>query len=317
MTSPWHPAQDAHPTAYPDAHPTAYPVAHPGPEAYPDRHAGAPTGPDHGTHPAPYETSYPGTAPAPGPYSGARTDTAPAALRLESVTKTYGTGANTVTALDNVSVSIPRGTFTAVMGPSGSGKSTFLHCLAGLDRPTSGKVHLGDTELSGLKEAALTTVRRERIGYVFQAYNLMAALSVRQNVTLVPRLAGTRVDEAWLAEVLRRVGMDRYADRRPTQLSGGQQQRVAIARALVTRPDAVLADEPTGALDSRTGKEVLKLFRQIVDDTGQTVLMVTHDPVAASYADSVVFLADGRPAGTLHRPTAEQIADRMTHLGDR
>ncbi|MGX2997144.1 ABC transporter ATP-binding protein [Streptomyces sp. JNUCC 64] len=269
-------------------------------------------------HPARHaREARPGAEEDSGWYGDVRPGGVPAALRLESVTKTYGTGAHAVTALDDVSVAVPRGTFTAVMGPSGSGKSTFLHCLAGLDRPTSGRVYLGDTELSGLKEAALTTVRRERVGYVFQSYNLMAALTVRQNVTLVPRLAGTPVDGAWLAEVLRRVGMDRYADRRPAQLSGGQQQRVAIARALVTRPDAVLADEPTGALDSRTGAEVLRLFRQIVDETGQTVLMVTHDPVAASYADSVVFLADGRPAGSLFRPTAERVADRMTRLGDR
>ncbi|MGW4029127.1 ABC transporter ATP-binding protein [Streptomyces sp. NPDC004838] len=237
-------------------------------------------------------------------------------MRLESVTRTYGKGDTAVTALRDVTLGVPHGTFTAVMGPSGSGKSTFLHCLAGLDRPTSGRVYLGNTELSRLKESALTAVRRERIGYVFQAYNLMAALSVRQNVTLVPRLAGKPVDDAWLREILERVGMSAHMDRRPHQLSGGQQQRVAIARALVTRPDVLLADEPTGALDTRTGQEVLKLFRQIVDETGQTVLMVTHDPVAASYADSVVFLADGRLAGELLRPTAERVADRMTRLGN-
>lgn len=240
-----------------------------------------------------------------------------AAMRLVSVTKTYGSGEAAVTALNDVSFTVPRGSFTAVMGPSGSGKSTLLHCLAGLDRPTSGQVFLGDTELSSLKEAALTSVRRERIGYVFQAYNLISSLTVEQNITLVPRLAGKAVDQGWLREVLEHVGMSRYADRRPNQLSGGQQQRVAIARALVTRPDAVLADEPTGALDTRSGQEVLRLFRHIVDGTGQTVLMVTHDPVAASYADSAVFLADGRLAGQLARPTPEQVADRMTHLGNR
>ncbi|WP_328928129.1 ABC transporter ATP-binding protein [Streptomyces sp. NBC_00190] len=239
-----------------------------------------------------------------------------AAMRLDSVSKTYGEGTGAVTALDDVSFDVPRGSFTAVMGPSGSGKSTFLHCLAGLDRPSSGHVYLGDTELGGLKESALTAVRRERIGYVFQAYNLMSALTVKQNVTLVPRLSNTAVDESWLREILERVGMLQYADRRPNQLSGGQQQRVAIARALVTRPDAVLADEPTGALDTRSSQEVLRLFRQIVDETGQTVVMVTHDPVAASFADSVVFLADGRLAGQLLRPTPDQVADRMTHLGN-
>ncbi|MGY1435237.1 ABC transporter ATP-binding protein [Streptomyces reniochalinae] len=237
-------------------------------------------------------------------------------MRLDSVTKTYGTGENAVTALRGISLDVPRGTFTAVMGPSGSGKSTFLHCVAGLDQPTTGHVHLGDTQLSGLKEAALTAIRRERIGYVFQAYNLMSALTVRQNVTLVARLADMAVDETWLREVLTRVGMHQHVDRRPNQLSGGQQQRVAIARALVTRPDALLADEPTGALDTRTSQEVLKLFRQIVDEIGQTVLMVTHDPVAASYADTVLFLADGQLAGHLNRPSPAQVAERMTRLGD-
>ncbi|MGW5023126.1 ABC transporter ATP-binding protein [Streptomyces sp. NRRL S-1868] len=237
-------------------------------------------------------------------------------MRLDNVTKTYGKGDNAVTALRGISLEVPRGTFTAVMGPSGSGKSTFLHCVAGLDQPTTGHVHLGDTELSGLKEAALTAIRRERIGYVFQAYNLMSALTVKQNVTLVARLADMAVDEAWLREVLARVGMSEHVGRRPNQLSGGQQQRVAIARALVTRPDALLADEPTGALDTRTSQEVLGLFRQIVDEMGQTVLMVTHDPVAASYADAVLFLADGQLAGQLNRPTPAQVAERMTHLGN-
>jgi putative ABC transport system ATP-binding protein len=238
------------------------------------------------------------------------------ALRLDSVTKTYGTGENAVTALRAVSLGLERGSFTAVMGPSGSGKSTFLHCAAGLDRPTTGQVWLGDTELSKLKEAALTAVRRERVGFVFQSYNLMSALTVEQNVALVPRLAGKRVDVTWQCDLLERVGMGDKLDRRPSQLSGGQQQRVAIARALVNRPDAVLADEPTGALDSRTGRQVLQLFRQVVGELGQTVLMVTHDPVAASYADSVLFLADGQIAGRLHRPTVEQVSERMNHLGE-
>jgi putative ABC transport system ATP-binding protein len=239
-----------------------------------------------------------------------------AALRLDAVTKTYGTGETAVTALRDMSIGLARGTFTAVMGPSGSGKSTFLHCAAGLDRPTSGKVWLGDAELSGMREAKLTAVRRERVGFVFQAYNLMSALTVEQNVALVPRLSGQTVERAWVREVLERVGMGGRLDRRPSQLSGGQQQRVAIARALVNRPDVVMADEPTGALDTRTGRQVLELFRQLVGELGQTVLMVTHDPVAASYADSVVFLADGRLAGELHRPTAAQVSDRMTHLGE-
>ncbi len=238
------------------------------------------------------------------------------ALRMDAVTKTYGTGENAVTALREVSIGLDRGTFTAVMGPSGSGKSTFLHCAAGLDRPTSGSVLLGDVELSGMKEAELTAVRRERVGFVFQAYNLMAALTVEENIALVPRLSGREVDRAWLQELLKRVDMLDKFDRRPSQLSGGQQQRVAIARALVNRPEVVMADEPTGALDTRTGRQVLELFRQLVGELGQTVLMVTHDPVAASYADSVVFLADGRIAGRLNRPTVAKVSELMTHLGE-
>ncbi|MFC0109458.1 ABC transporter ATP-binding protein [Kibdelosporangium aridum] len=239
------------------------------------------------------------------------------ALRMSGVTKTYGTGAGTVHALRDVSIELRRGTFTAVMGPSGSGKSTFLHCAAGLDRPTSGQVWLADAELSGMTETQLTVLRRERIGFIFQAYNLLSTLTVEQNITLPLRLAGKRVDKAALAEVIRAVGLDDRVKRLPSELSGGQQQRVAIARALVTRPDAVFADEPTGALDTRTARQVLELLRHVVTGMGQTVLMVTHDPVAASYADSVVFLADGQFAGEMRRPTPEMIAERMTHLGDR
>jgi putative ABC transport system ATP-binding protein len=202
------------------------------------------------------------------------------------------------------------------MGPSGSGKSTFLNCAAGLDRPTSGRVMLGDTELSGRSETELTELRRDRIGFVFQAYNLLGALTVADNVTLPVRLAGRPVDPGQLASVLAAVGLAEHHDRRPSQLSGGQQQRVAIARALINRPDLVCADEPTGALDSRSGRQVLALLRNIVDDLGQTVLMVTHDPVSAAQADTVVFLADGRLAGELTRPSAERIAERMTHLGE-
>jgi putative ABC transport system ATP-binding protein len=197
------------------------------------------------------------------------------------------------------------------MGPSGSGQSTFLNCAAGLDRPTSGRVVLGDTELSGRSETELTELRRDRIGFVFQAYNLLGALTVADNVTLPVRLAEKPVDPEQLASVLAE-----HHDRRPSQVSGGQQQRVAIARALINRPDLVCADEPTGALDSRSGRQVLALLRKIVDDLGQTVLMVTHDPVAAAQADAVVFLADGRLAGEMTRPSAEQIAERMTHLGE-
>jgi putative ABC transport system ATP-binding protein len=240
-----------------------------------------------------------------------------AAVRLESVTKVYGRGGGAVTAVDNVSVSIPPGTFTAVMGPSGSGKSTFLHCAAGLDRPTSGSVYLGSasTDLSTLPEAELTRLRRDRVGFVFQAFNLLAALNVQENVTLPLRLAGRRAGKAHLAETLARVGLSGQGGHLPAQLSGGQQQRVAIARALITQPEVVFADEPTGALDTVTAREILKLLRHAVDWTGQTTVMVTHDPVAASYADSVIFLADGRIAETAPGLSADQIADRMTHLG--
>ena len=240
-----------------------------------------------------------------------------AAVRLDSVTKVYGRGGGAVTAIDNVSVSITPGTFTAVMGPSGSGKSTFLHCAAGLDRPTSGSVYLGSaaTDLSTLPEAELTKLRRDRIGFVFQAFNLLAALTAQQNVTLPLRLAGRRAGRTRLAETLARVGLSDRGGHLPSQLSGGEQQRVAIARALITQPEVVFADEPTGALDTVTAREILKLLRHTVDSTGQTTVMVTHDPVAASYADSVIFLADGRIAEAVSGQSADQIADRMTHLG--
>ncbi|GAB3908137.1 ABC transporter ATP-binding protein [Kibdelosporangium lantanae] len=238
------------------------------------------------------------------------------ALRLDGVSRVYGSGDRQVHALRNVNVQLRRGTFTAVMGPSGSGKSTFLHCAAGLDQPTSGQVWLGDVELSKLNETKLTVLRRERVGFIFQAYNLISSLTVRQNITLPLQLAGKRVDRATLDQVVRAVGLSDRINRLPSELSGGQQQRVAIARALISRPDAVFADEPTGALDTRTARQVLDLLRAIVTDMGQTVLMVTHDPVAASYADSVVFLADGQLAGAMQRPTPELIAERMTHLGE-
>jgi putative ABC transport system ATP-binding protein len=240
-----------------------------------------------------------------------------AAVRLDSVTKIYGRGDRAVTAMSNVSVAVPSGTFTAVMGPSGSGKSTFLHCAAGLDRPTSGSVYLGSAgaDLSTLSETELTKLRRGRIGFVFQAFNLLAALNVRQNITLPLRLAGRRADRAVLAQALARVGLSGRAGHLPSQLSGGEQQRVAIARALITRPEVVFADEPTGALDTVTAREILKLLRHTVDATGQTVVMVTHDPVAAAYADSVLFLADGHIVEVAPRQSADQIAERMTRLG--
>ncbi|MEU9093708.1 ABC transporter ATP-binding protein [Streptomyces sp. NPDC087901] len=236
-----------------------------------------------------------------------------AAVRLRSVTRSYGRNTGAVTALDGVSLDIPRGTFTAVMGPSGSGKSTLLQCTAGLDRPTGGQVFLGDTELTGLSERKLTLLRRTRIGFVFQAFNLLPSLSAEQNVALPLRLAGRRPKRAEVLGVLERVGLRERAGHRPSELSGGQQQRVALARALVTRPDVLFGDEPTGALDSTTGRQVLTLLRTMVDD-GQTVIMVTHDPVAASYADRVLFLADGRVRDELSSPSAEQVAARMTRM---
>ena len=235
------------------------------------------------------------------------------AIRLESVRKVYDGG---VVALNEVSIALPHGGFTAVMGPSGSGKSTFLHCAAGLDRPTSGRIWLGETELSGLKEARLTELRRSRLGFVFQAYNLIGSLTVEQNIGLPIRLAGHGADPALVRELTRAVGLDVPLDRLPSKLSGGQQQRVAIARALVTRPDVVFLDEPTGALDTRTARQVLTTLRTAVDRLGQTAVMVTHDPVAASFADRVLFLADGRLAGELVGGNPEQIAQRMTHLGE-
>ncbi|WP_327387173.1 ABC transporter ATP-binding protein [Streptomyces sp. NBC_01207] len=236
------------------------------------------------------------------------------AIQLKDVTRVFGAGDRAVTALDRVSLDVPRGTFTAVMGPSGSGKSTLLQCAAGLDRPTSGRVSVGGTELGGLGETRLTLLRRDRIGFVFQAFNLLPALTAEQNVALPLRLAGRRPARAEVREVLARVGLGDRARHRPAQLSGGQQQRVALARALVTRPEVLFGDEPTGALDSQTGRGVLTLLRAMVDTERQTVVMVTHDPVAASYADRVVFLADGRVNGELRGARAQDIAARMTAL---
>jgi putative ABC transport system ATP-binding protein len=236
---------------------------------------------------------------------------------LQDVRRVYGRGSNTVTALNGISINFAPGTFTAVMGPSGSGKSTFLHCAAGLDRPTSGNVFIDGQALAGLSERRLTELRRERIGFVFQSFNLLPALTVWQNVTLPQELDGRRVNRAAVRAVLDRVGLTDKRKNRPGELSGGQQQRVAIARALVARPAVIFADEPTGALDTQTAADVLELLREPVRTQGQTVVMVTHDPVAASYADQVVFLADGVLAGSLTAPTAEEVADRMTHLGAR
>jgi len=201
-----------------------------------------------------------------------------------------------------------------MMGPSGSGKSTFLQCAAGLDRPTSGSIYLGDVDLAGLSEDALSRLRRETVGFVFQSFNLVPSLTAAQNITLPLRLAKRRPDEEWLREVIERVGLAKRVKHRPGELSGGQQQRVAIARALVTHPRVIFADEPTGALDTQTSKDILRLLREAVDGLGQTVAMVTHDPIAASYADTVVFLADGAVVDMMSAPSPERVAERMTHL---
>jgi putative ABC transport system ATP-binding protein len=249
------------------------------------------------------------------PPTGQRLAAGPVARACE-VTKIYGHGPAAVTALDTVSLDIPAGSFTAVMGPSGSGKSTLMHCMAGLDTVTGGQIWIGEIEISGLRERQLTRLRRDRVGFVFQAYNLLPVLSAAANITLPLDIAGRDADPQWLATVIDTVGLSDRLKHRPAELSGGQQQRVAVARALASRPDIVFADEPTGNLDSRASAEVLSLLRRSVREFGQTVVMVTHDPVAASYADRVVFLADGRIAGGLDRPTPASVLDAMKNLGE-
>ncbi|WP_328331810.1 MULTISPECIES: ABC transporter ATP-binding protein [unclassified Streptomyces] len=244
------------------------------------------------------------------PYPSSATRTEPAA-RATGLTKTYGRGEARVTALDTVSVEFTRGRFTAVMGPSGSGKSTLLHCMAGLDPVTAGSARIGDAELSALNDRQLTGLRREKVGFVFQGFNLLPTLTALENIVLPLRLAGRRPEAAWLDTVVATVGLADRLAHRPAQLSGGQQQRVAVARALVSRPEIVFADEPTGNLDSRSGAEVLGFLRDSVRELGQTVVMVTHDPLAATYADRVVFLADGRLVDDLDGPTADAVLDRM------
>ncbi|MFB4306838.1 ABC transporter ATP-binding protein [Actinomadura sp. GTD37] len=235
---------------------------------------------------------------------------------VERVQKTYG-DEHPVVALAGIDARFRRGTMTAVMGPSGSGKSTLLHCAAGLDRPTSGRVVLGGTDLSSMSEKELTVLRRSRIGFVFQAFNLVGALTVEQNILLPSRLAGARPDPAWVAEVVERVGLAQRLRHRPAELSGGQQQRVAIARALVTRPEVIFCDEPTGALDTQTAAEVLALLGSAVEQSGQTIVMVTHDPVAASYANRVMVLADGSIVRDMPQPGAPRIAEELAMLGRR
>jgi len=245
----------------------------------------------------------------------ATTGTPAPAARAVGVTKLYGAGDASVAALDDVSVALDRGRFTAIMGPSGSGKSTLLHMLAGLDRPTSGEVYLGDTEITSLRDRRLTKLRRDRIGFIFQSFNLLPTLTAAENIVLPMRIAGRRPDPDWVASIVETIGLTSRLEHRPAQLSGGQQQRVAAARALASRPEIVFADEPTGALDSRSGTELLRFLRSAVDELGQTVVMVTHDPSAAAYADRVLFLADGRIADELFAPSAEDVLDYMKNLG--
>ncbi|WP_433478257.1 ABC transporter ATP-binding protein [Spirillospora sp. CA-142024] len=245
----------------------------------------------------------------------AATAPVPPAIRLDRLTRRYGRGRSAVEALRGVSADLPAGSFTAIMGPSGSGKSTLLQCAAGLDRPTSGRVLLGGDDLTAMGESRLTRLRRDRIGFVFQSFNLIPALTATENIILPLRLAGRRPDRAWLAELIERAGLAERAGHRPSEMSGGQQQRVAIARALLTRPAVVFGDEPTGALDLATGREILTLLREVVDTLGQTLVMVTHDPVAASYADRVLFLADGSIVEGMDRPTADRVAARLARLG--
>ena len=241
--------------------------------------------------------------------------TAVAARAVDAV-KTYGKDDTEVRALDGVTVDFHQGQFTAVMGPSGSGKSTLMHCMAGLDQLTGGQVFIDQTELSGLSRRQLTLMRRDNVGFIFQAFNLVPTLSARENILLPQMLAGTDVDEEWFAEVVEKVGLSDRLGHRPSELSGGQQQRVAVARTLASRPYLIFADEPTGNLDSRTGQEILDFMRRAVREYGQTIVMVTHDPSAAAYADRVIFLADGRIVDDMADPTAEMVYDRIKSLGE-
>jgi putative ABC transport system ATP-binding protein len=236
------------------------------------------------------------------------------AARAENATKIYGRGSTEVLALDDVTVGLPAGRFTAVMGPSGSGKSTLMHCLAGLDSLTSGRVFIGDVELGRLSDRQLTRVRRERVGFVFQTFNLLPTLDASENITLPLSLAGRKPDKAWLRTVVETVGLGDRLKHRPSELSGGQQQRVAVARALAAKPELIFADEPTGNLDSHTGGEILAFMRAAVDELGQTIVMVTHDAVAASHADTVLFLGDGRIVDSMTAPSPDRILDRIKAL---
>jgi len=250
------------------------------------------------------------TMPAPPPRSSL------AAARAAGATKVYGSGDTEVRALDDVTVDFDAGRFTAIMGPSGSGKSTLMHCVAGLDALTSGQVFIGDTDLTTLSDKELTQVRRDQVGFVFQSFNLIPTLTASENITLPLDLAGRKAEPGWVDQVVQTVGLGDRLRHRPSELSGGQQQRVAVARALAARPAIIFADEPTGNLDSRSGAEILGFMQRAVTDLDQTIVMVTHDPVAAAYSSRVVFLADGRIVDELAEPTAEQLLDRLKVFGD-
>ena len=240
--------------------------------------------------------------------------TTSAAYSLD-LTKTYGSGQAAVRAVNNVSVAFERGRFTAVMGPSGSGKSTLLHCMAGLDRPTSGQAFIGEQDISQLDDTGITRLRRDRIGFIFQSFNLVPTLTAAENITLPLDLAGTKVDREWFDDIVGRLGIGDRLDHQPSEMSGGQQQRVACARALITRPELVFADEPTGNLDSNASAELLSFLKDSTVRTGQSVVMVTHDPRAAAYSDRVVLLADGAVVGEIEKPTADSVLERMRNLG--
>jgi putative ABC transport system ATP-binding protein len=239
-----------------------------------------------------------------------------AAARTVDAVKLYGKGQTEVRALDDVTVEFVTGRFTAIMGPSGSGKSTLLHCVAGLDTLTSGKAFIGEADLSTLNDHELTTLRRDHVGFVFQSFNLVPTITAEDNINLPILLAGRKGDREWISKIIGTMGIGDRLKHRPSELSGGQQQRVAVARALASRPEIIFADEPTGNLDSRAGAEVLGFMRRAVDDMGQTIVMVTHDPIAASYADRIVFLADGRVVDEMHQPTADRVLERMKRFGE-
>ena len=272
-----------------------------------DRHDGAMSQPV--THP-PRTTMHQNRQMPPGVTSSSM------AARVENASKIYGRGDSEVRALDDVTVGFPSGVFTAIMGPSGSGKSTLMHCAAGLDALTSGRTFIGDTDLTTLKEKDLTTLRRDKVGFVFQSFNLVPTLNAIENITLPMLLANRKPDQAWVDSVVTTVGLGDRLTHRPSELSGGQQQRVAVARALASKPDIIFADEPTGNLDSRTGAEILAFMERAVKQLGQTIVMVTHDATAAGYSDHIIFLADGRVVDEMAEPTAQKVLDRMKRFGE-